>query len=303
MHKCVEFCGFVDKLLRIFLIEVSEKTRHGFIAASETLDGEVIKLVVCSIKILNSFQQSIFSVFEILNALVDVVDGFFEIGGGTVGIQGKTGLESVELVFEICDVDILVFNAGELSFVGEGIFGGTDEDADERQEKLRADDVHFWIFVGNVDDAAVIEFVFGFEHGDEHGIFALFLGAVFVELFEEVFVLMLRSGGIVFVFHFEHNTDNFVASFVKVAKDEIALGAGSRDGIILAELGAGKSGGADGIKLILTMLLESFADHFGGKFRFHVLETLDSVIAIADLLLVVLFQHQLARRAESGGVI
>ena len=70
--------------------------------------------------------------FEAFDGFVNFVNGLGEIFGGKFGIARERILELVEAVLKIGDINILVLDGGELGLVGEGIFGGVGDDADER---------------------------------------------------------------------------------------------------------------------------------------------------------------------------
>ncbi len=142
---------------------------------------------------------------------------------------------------------------------------------------MRADDVHFWVFVGDIDDAVIIIVVIDFEEGNKNGVLATFFVAVFVEFFKKVFVLVFGGGGVGFVFHFEHDGNEFGAVITGLAVDEVALATSSRV-IVFFEIGFRESGRADEVELSLTMLFETFADHFGGLASFKIFIIFDLLV-------------------------
>ena len=97
----------------------------------EPLDRQVVKFTVGSVKVLHGEQQGGLGFLESVDTFIDLVDSFIEVVGRAFGIDGKAILEAVELGFKVRDVEVLVFDQSELSFIFEGVFGGISDDADE----------------------------------------------------------------------------------------------------------------------------------------------------------------------------
>ena len=84
-----------------------------------------------------------------------------------------------------------------------------------------------------------------------------------------MFVFLFGGGFVVFVFHFKHDGDDFVACAVLLAEDVVTFAAAGGI-VVFAELGLGEGGGADAVELGFAMGFQAFADHFGGLAGFEV---------------------------------
>ena len=181
---------------------------------------------------------------------------------------------------------MLLAHGGDFLFVFEGVEPCVAQQGDDGDEKLGAHDVHFGVGVRHIDDAAVVEFAVAFQQRDEHGVFAVFFAAVFVQLFEKVFVFLFGGGFVVFVFHFKHDGDDFVACAVLLAEDVVAFAAAGGI-VVFAELGLRERHGADAVELGFAMGFQAFADHFGGLAGFEVFVERDFFVFLFELDFVV----------------
>ena len=96
-----------------------------------------------------------------------------------------------------------------------------------------------------------------------------------------MFVFLFGGGFVVFVFHLEHDGDDFVAFFVGFAVDVVAFAAGFGV-VVLAENGLWKGGGADAVEFGFAVLLEAFSYHFGGLSGFEVFVEGDGFIFLFE---------------------
>ena len=118
----------------------------------------------------------------------------------------------------------------------------------------------------------VVELIVSLEQRNQHSVFAILLATVFVEFFEKVFVFVLGSSSFVFVFHLEHDGNNFVAMLIRFAINVITFTTcGLGNGIVFLEISTLESGGAELVKLSFAMLFQAFANHLGRHFGFHIL--------------------------------
>ena len=190
------------------------------------------------------------------------------------------------------DVDVLRPNERKLRLVLERVHRRVPQKRDHRQKELRPDDVHLRVAVEDVDDPGVVKFAVGFEQGDQHRILAPLLGAILVELLQEVLVLVLCRGPIALVLHLEHDRDDLGASLIRVAKDVVALAASPRV-VVLLEIRPRKGRRANPVELGLAVLFQGLADHLGRQASLHVPEALDRVITILDLRFVLVLERLL----------
>lgn len=263
--------------------ELGEFGGHGGVAASEALNSEVLGLVVGEAEVVFGREKSVFGLLEVVDGLVDFVNGGFELAAGEVIVAGEAVLERSDFGFKVGDVEVLAADEGKFALVSEGVLGGVAKEGDHGNEKLGADDIHFGEAMRGVDDAGVVEFAFGFEEGDENGIFTVFLTAVFIEFLEELFVFVFSGGGVIFVFHLEHDGDDFVPFGVGFAIDVVAFTTGSAgDGVVFFKVGVLEAGGAKAVELGFAVLFESFADHLGAEAEFHVFEARDFFVFEAE---------------------
>ena len=185
------------------------------------------------------------------------------------------------------DVEVRTAHLRELGLVRRRIEGGIAQDADDRDEELRADDVHLLVLPGDVDDAGVVELALGLERGDEHGVLAALLAAVRIELFEVRVVGLVARGVLLLGLHLEHDRDDLGAVLVALAEDVVALGGtvvlplAHGDGV-LGELGARERRGADAVELDLAMLLERLAEQLGVEPGALVEDALDLGVLVAQ---------------------
>ena len=196
-----------------------------------------------------------------VDRLVDFVDRRLEFLACQFVIAAEFILKFVHFGFKIRNVDVLIFQFGDLPSVMHGIQRRVAQKRDDRNEKLRADDVHFRVFVRHVDNARVVQFAVGFQHGHQNRVFAVLFGSVLVQFLEKVFVFVLCRRRVRLVFHFEHHGDELGAVGRAFAKDVIALAA--RFGVVvLFKIRVLKSGRPQAVELGFAMLFQRFADHF-----------------------------------------
>ena len=100
-----------------------------------------------------------------VNRLIDFIYSRLELTASKVVIARKLCFEIFHRVFEVRDVDILIAHFGKLGFVLQGRQRSVTQNGNDGYEKLRTDNVHLFISVAHVDNAFVIELVFGFKHG------------------------------------------------------------------------------------------------------------------------------------------
>ncbi len=156
---------------------------------------------------------------------------------------------------------------------------------------MGADDEHFGVLIGHVDDAGVVELVVGLKHRDQDGVFAMLLVPVFVELLEEVFVGFLGGRSVGLVLHLEHDGDDLglLRLVFVIAEDEIALGARfGRDLVVLAEFAIGVSWQADAVEFVVAMLLQTLPNEFSGHLCLEVFVVIDLVLFGLDKRVVLI---------------
>ena len=233
------------------------------------------------------------------DGLVDLLDGGLELAAGEVVVASELRLEVLHLLLEVRDVDVLIAYLGELGLVRKRRKRGVAQDADNRDEELRADDVHLLVTVAHVDDTLVVELVFGLEHRHEHRVLAVLLLAIGVEFLQEVLVFVLVSAVIALVFHLEHDGDDLVALVVRLPEHEIALRTIDHV-VVLLEVRLWEGGGAHLVELDLAVLLERLAHHLGGKTGLHLLVAGDFLFLVCDELVFCaeLRRHLLAQRTH-----
>ena len=222
-----------------------------------------------------------------------------ELAAREVVVAPELRLEVLHLLLEVRDVNVLVAHLGELGLVGKRRKRGVAQDADNRDEELRPDDVHLLVTVAHIDDTLVVELVFGLEHRHEHRVLAVFLLAIGVELFQEVLVFVLVRAVVALVFHLEHDGDDLVALVVRLPEHKVALRAVDHV-VVLLEVRLREGGGAHLVELDLAVLLERLAHHLGGKAGLHLLVAGDFLFLVSDELVFCaeLRRHLLAQRTH-----
>ena len=266
-------------------LQLFEFGRHRRVAPGQLLDGHVLRLVIGEAKIPVGAEQRILRLLQMVDRFVDFVDRALEAPGCEIVILREGVLERLEIGFEVGDVDALRLDERKLRLVFQRVHRGIPEQRDDGNEKLRPHDVHFRITMENVDDSGVVEFALWFQQGYQNGIFAALLGAIPVELLQEILVPAFRRGIVALVLHFEHDRDDLGAGLVRIAEDVVALAAAARV-VVLLEIRPGKGGGPDAVEFGFAVLLQRFADHLGRQARLHVPQALDGFIAVPELRLV-----------------
>src|ERR1019366_8764195 len=109
----------------------------------------------------------------------------------------------------------------------------------------------------HINDPCVVELTVRLEQGNKDRIFA-----ILVELLQEVLVLTLRRGAIIFVLHLEHNRDNLRPSLIRVTKDVVALTSCSCI-VVLLEVCPWKCRRSNSVELGFAVLLKGLANHLG----------------------------------------
>eukprot|EP01022_Parablepharisma_sp_SALTPOND_P009847 TRINITY_DN14066_c0_g1_i1.p1 TRINITY_DN14066_c0_g1~~TRINITY_DN14066_c0_g1_i1.p1 ORF type:complete len:1308 (-),score=476.92 TRINITY_DN14066_c0_g1_i1:655-4578(-) len=236
-----------------------------------------------------------------VDGLVDLVDGRLEAPGRQVIVLREGRLETVELVLEIGDVDVLGPHLGQFGLVLQRLHAGIAQQRDDGQEELRTHHIHLRKTMRDIDDAAVVELVLRLQQRHQHRVFALLLDAVLIQFLEEVFVLFLGRGLVVLVLHLEHDGDDLGIGLIAIAEDVVALAAAAGI-VVLLEIRAREGHGADAVELDLAVLLQGLADHLGGQARLQVLETFDGIIAVLELGLVLVLQRLLGQALFQRGL-
>ncbi len=255
----------------------------------EFFDGDVLGFVVGEAEVVLRADECFFCFLEVVDRLIDFVDGGLEFFEGEVVVTGEGAFEGIQFLLKVGDVDTLGFHQGEFRLVLHGVHRGVAEEGDHRNEELRADDIHLGIAVRDIDDAGVVKLAFRFEQGDEDGVFTAFFATIFIEFLEKVLIPFFGGGGVALVFHLEHDRDDLVFVRVGIAKDVVTLAA-ALGVVVLFEIRFVESGGSQAVELGLAVLLQGLTDHFGGELRFHVAKALDGVVPILDLRLVAFFE-------------
>ena len=141
--------------------------------------------------------------------------------------------------------------------------------------------------MADIDNPRVVVIIVGFQHGHKYRIFTLFLPAVLIQFLEEIRIFVLGLGGVGFVFHFKHDGNELQSRFIKVAEDEVALGARCGNFIVLAKFGSGEGIGADLVKLRFRIDFQTFSDGLGGLLGLEVLVKFHLFIGSLELDLVI----------------
>jgi len=152
-------------------------------------------------------------------------------------------------------------------------------------EKLRADDIHLRVPMEYVNDAGVIQLAVGFQQRDQHGILAALLDSITVKLLQKIFVPVLGGTTVGFVFHLKHDRDDFAAGLFRVAKDVVALAAGSGV-VVFFKIRPREGRRADTVELGLAVLFKRLADHLRRQARLHVSQAFDCCVAVSNLRFV-----------------
>ncbi len=72
-------------------------------------------------------------------------------------------------------------------------------------KKLRTDHIHFLIFVRDIHDSIVIQFIVNLKQRHKHRIFTVLFTPVLVKLFKKILIFMLGGCFVHFIFHLKHN--------------------------------------------------------------------------------------------------
>lgn len=80
---------------------------HRRVAPRQLLDRHVLRLVVGKAQVPVSAQQCVLGFLQVVDGLVDLIDGFFEAVGCQVVVPRERGLERFEFAFEVRDVNVL----------------------------------------------------------------------------------------------------------------------------------------------------------------------------------------------------
>ena len=230
-----------------------------------------------------------------VDGLVDLLDGRAELLACGLVVLAELGLEVLERILKARDVNVLLANLLKLAAGVHGVSARVAQKRDERQEELRADDVHLGVQVRDVHDARVVELALGLQRGDEHGVLAALVAAVLVELLEVVLVPLAVGGVVILVLHVEHDGDHLHAGVVQLAEDVVALGT-VHHVVVLVELRLGEGHHAHAVELHLAVLLEGLSDELYREAAALVAQAVDLILLVADGLVLVaeLLGHLLA---------
>ena len=89
------------------VVQLVELCLHGRIAASKFFDGDVLSLVVGEAEVAVGAEEGVFGLLQVGDRLVDFVDRGLELLAGEVVVPGEAGLEGVQFLFKVGDVDAL----------------------------------------------------------------------------------------------------------------------------------------------------------------------------------------------------
>jgi hypothetical protein len=71
------------------------------------IKGEMVSLVVGEAEVAVGAKDGVFGLLQVGDRLVDFIDSGLELFAGEVVVAGKPGLEGVQLLFKVGDVDAL----------------------------------------------------------------------------------------------------------------------------------------------------------------------------------------------------
>lgn len=89
------------------ILKFCELGCHRRIAPCQLLDRHVLRLVVGKAQVPVGAQQGILDFVQVVDGLVDLINGLFEAVGCQVVVARECGLECFEVVFEVGDVNVL----------------------------------------------------------------------------------------------------------------------------------------------------------------------------------------------------
>ena len=136
--------------------------------------------------------------------------------------------EQIKVAFKVCDINILISNLSNFSFVLKTVKSSITQNCDYLNKELRTNYIHLRVLVRNIYNAGVVIIIIFFEHGNKNRVLAFFFVTVFVELLKKVFIFFLCCSCVCLVFHFKHdgNEFNFIfAVAAKVAENKVAFTA------------------------------------------------------------------------------
>ena len=128
--------------LSLRLIQLRKLLRHGRVVPGQALDGQVLGLVVGKTQIVFRGKQGFFGLLQMVDSLVDFLDGFLEFLAGKPVIAGKLILKVVEVLLKMGDVQVLFPDLGQLGPVLERVEGSVAQHGDDRDEKLWPHHIH-----------------------------------------------------------------------------------------------------------------------------------------------------------------
>ena len=88
--------------------------------------------------------------------------------------------EQIKVAFKVCDINILISNLSNFSFVLKTVKSSIAQDCDYLNKELRTNYIHLRVLVRNIYNAGVIIIIIFFEHGNKNRVLAFFFVAVFV---------------------------------------------------------------------------------------------------------------------------
>ena len=203
-----------------------------------------------------------------VDSLVNLVNGFLEPVAGQGIISPKFVLEIQKFLLKPGDIQVLVPHCLQFSLVLQGIHGGIAQNRDDLDEKLRADHIHLRILMGHIHDTRIIVVTVRLQKRYQYCVLAALLPAVLVQLFEEIRILMLGGGSLVFVLHLKHDGDVLQAILIIIPENVIALASAFGYLVVLLKIGILEANGPHLIEGDLAVLLQRFPNHFGRLLRF-----------------------------------
>lgn len=121
--KWVHTLQFCLKSWRSVFFQICKLSGHGWVAAREFFEGHVLRLVVGQPQVSISALQRLLGFLQVINRLVDFINGRLKPLGRQFIIFAKGGLECVELVFEMGNVNVLAFDQGQFRLVLQSVHG------------------------------------------------------------------------------------------------------------------------------------------------------------------------------------
>ena len=176
----------------------------------------------------------------------------------------------------------------QLPAVGKGIQGRIAQERNDRDEELGTYHIHLIIFIGNIHNSVIVEFVVNLEEGHQHRIFAFLFPPVLVKLLQKILILVFGCSLIHLVLHLEHDGDKF-RPIRGLPENKISL-TPCPSVIVLLKVRRRKRSHPQRIKLIQTVLLQALSYHLGGLPCLEVFIVSDQLVLLPQLFLKLLVQ-------------